>query len=422
MNTNQPDADKNKFVPFQDSRGEKVTGLYSRNNRLYFQTRVPWQKSPAKFPLKSTGLRDAKVEIIQIRANLGQGQNGRGEVPAPKLADPSKVDRPTFAEAVRMWLEELKTSVRPSSWDCCDADLRAWIGPLTERGVLYLDKITTDPLADIIGEWKRTSGEQKVSRLRMKRRLATLRRVLSWAKFRAWIKLVPFDSDFGKELIGKAEPKQVFPLLTKEQVDRVIEAARAMNKSKRGRLTYGPILADILEVMRYSGLREQEANTLRWRNVNFGEKSLVVEDEKRPQDGFLKEIPLNAGLAKVFLRLRKQAEATKRYRPDNWIFVGKKEGLPVRNLRPRLIEVAEKVGLKEFAFDKRKAKEGLRQQKNLGFHAFRRFFATELANNHVPNNIGGLWLGHKDGGLTFAKTYVKADKVLGQKIAAGLRL
>ena len=159
MNTNQLTDRKNTFVPFEDSRGEKVTGLYIRNNRLYFQCRVPWQRSPKKFPLKAEGLRDAKVEIVQIKANLGQGQNGRGEAPVQKRVDPAKVERPTISEAVKMWLEELKTSVRPSSWDCCETDLRAWVEALTERGILYLDKITTDPLAEIIGEWKLAKGE-----------------------------------------------------------------------------------------------------------------------------------------------------------------------------------------------------------------------------------------------------------------------
>jgi integrase len=375
-----------------------------------------------KFPLKATGLRDAKVEIIQIKANIGQGQDGRGEVPAPRRMNPDKVDRPTIAEAVRMWLDELKTSVRPSSWECCDADLRAWSGALTERNVLYLDKITTEPLADIIGEWKRTKGEAKVSRLRMKRRLATLRRVLSWAKFRNWIEVVPFDGDFSKELIGKKEPTQVRRFLKKDEVLSVIRQARAMKRSENNRPTFGPMLADILELMMYSGLREQEANTLRWRNVRFSEKCLVIEDEKRPQEGHFKEIPFNDGLQKVLSRLRKQAEAADLSSEDDFIFCGKTDSQPVSNLRALLLKVAKKVGLENFAFDPRRAKEGVRQSPHLGFHDFRRFFATQLANNKVPLKIASQWFGHKDGGILFAKTYVKEDKELGRKIASELKI
>jgi hypothetical protein len=78
-----------------------------------------------------------------------------------------------------------------------------------------------------------TLGPKKITWLRARKRIDTLRRFLRWAKFIKATPAVPIDADFGRELIGKTEPKQVRPLLRKEDLMKLISEARKRKLTQR---------------------------------------------------------------------------------------------------------------------------------------------------------------------------------------------
>ena len=113
-----------------------------------------------------------------------------------------------------------------------------------------------------------------MSRYRMRKRLATLRRVFRWLKVQEVISSIPWDSDDASEWIGETEEQQYRPLLSKEQVADLIKAARR-DKGENGYPSFGGVLGDILETMTHTGLRRMEAFTLTWRQIDFDKKQVV---------------------------------------------------------------------------------------------------------------------------------------------------
>jgi len=202
----------------------------------------------------------------------------------------------------------------------------------------------------------------------------------------------------------------------------LISEARKLTESDSGKERLGPVLADILELIMHSGLREREAFTLTWANIDLQERCLVIHDEKCPQDGAFKKVPFNAGLEAICTRLRDEAIRQGEYRPEGFVFRGKLNNGPVKNLRKPLNEASWRAGLHRFAHDPRRERAGLSQSIKVGFHDLRRFFITSAVNSGVPTNIVARWVGHKDGGALIQKTYLKHDERLSRTFASQLAI
>jgi hypothetical protein len=416
-----------------------VAGLYRRNDRLYFQTRVSYSGSPVKIPLAAENLREADREIIETQAKLNKGwryqdanwieakdvethfvepkpvaKEARDEKSSGRITDYS------FKSIFSKWQEIKQSRVRDSSRRCSEDDLQAWEGAFRDDGISDIRKVTRRNISDILNKWEASKGEYRISRHRMKKRLATLRRVFRWLKVQEVIADIPWDSDDASEWIGETEEQQYRPLITKEQVATLIKAARN-RKSESGGVSFGSVLADILETMTHTGLRKMEAFTLTWRQIDFERKQVVVEKEKKQQKGTQRAIPFLGGnneAEKFFVGLRETAKKTGSYAPNNFVFRGRcKEEAPIKNLTGLLIKTAERVGLKNFAFDKNRAEKQLWQSPHLGFHDIRRFFITKCLNSGVEANIIATWVGHKDGGRLIRETYTKYDQSVGREMA-----
>ena len=434
----QKPVEKNKFVPVVNSRGQKVTGLYRRNNRLYFQTRVGYSESPVKIPLEAENLREADKEITSTKNKLNEGWQYRNanwvEAKDAEEARPAenrkgdegasgRITDYSFKSVFSKWQEIKQSRVRESSRKCSEDDLQKWESAFLEGGITSIRKVTRKDISDILNRWEASKGDNKVSRYRMRKRLATLRRVFRWLKVQEVISSIPWDSDDASEWIGETEEQQYRPLLSKEQVADLIKAARR-DKGENGYPSFGGVLGDILETMTHTGLRRMEAFTLTWRQIDFDKKQVVVEKEKRQQKGIQRAIPFlggNGEAEKFFVGLREIAKKTGRYSPDGFVFRGRNkedgEKTHVKNLTGLLIRTAERVGLKNFAFDKNRAEKGLRQSPHLGFHDLRRFFITKCLNSGVEANIIATWVGHKDGGRLIRETYTKYDQSVGREMA-----
>lgn len=441
-------VEKNKFVPVVNSRGERVTGLYRRNNRLYYQSRVSYRRSPVKIPLAAKNLREADKEIIETKARLNKGEQYQDAkwvevkvVETPKTEDSTEnkdqngfVQFKTFSpsEVFQRWLEVKQARVEDSSKKCSEDDLQAWEEAFNNNGIGSLKTTRKKDIGQVLEEWEKTTGKNKVSRYRMRKRLATLRRVFSWLKFQEIIPEVPWTSDDASEWIGKTEPKQARPLLTKEQVKNIIKTARE-DKGSRGHPSFGEVLADIIETMTHTGLRRMEAFSLRWRQIDFKNKQVIVEKEKRQQSGTIRTIPFLGDknqAEKFFKKLRNKAKRTGSFSDDGFVFVGrnkvKKEekensdsdnNTHVRNLTGLLIRVAEKLEMENFARDKNREKRDLKTFPHLGFHDFRRYFITKCLNARIEANLISAWCGHKDGGQLVRNTYAKYDEAVARKMA-----
>jgi len=450
---------KNKFVSVLDAQGRRIPRLLQRNNRFYLQKRDPNNPSeaPKKIPLEATTIKEAQDEAAELNAKIK-----RGAFKPSGIEVSDGVGRRVTGEPVKiggLFGDYLSVSegrgVSPNTLRCYKDDLEFWVEGFSKVRVTFLDQITTPILAQVIDGWRDETkkAEVKISNYRIRKRLATLKRALSWAKDRHPDFEIPFDAGFVERQAGDAEKAQKRKYLEKEQIDRLVEEARKMN----GR-SLGYMLGDLIELMAYSGLREQEAFTLRWRAVDFENRELKVEDEKCPQDIELRAVPFNKNLQSLFNRLRKEAEKRGEYEDDRFVFQSnypwlndegelrsprkdgadkgtieevakelkkaeenaeKYAGQPVRNLRKLLYKAAKRAKLVNFGVDPQRVKQRLHTQKNLGFHDLRRFFISECLNKHrVPPNLVAKWVGHKDGGALALKRYAQLDKKLNQELAA----
>jgi len=410
-----------RFLPVVDPHGRRIAGLYRSKSRYYFQYRPLGKAYSIKQPLSATSIIEAQIEALQIKGGIITKDDPRPlrtallkRTPQPKST--------TIVEATTRWLASKAGSIRPKTIRCYREDLGVWARTLSSFRICRLEEVNTEAATEAADKWLSGLDGKKASRLRVRKRIDTLRRLLRWAKFSGIIDQVPFDGDFGRELVGKTEPKQVRPLIRKEEIQRLIQAARGITQSPSGHERLGPVLADILELITYSGLREGEAFNLTWANIDFQERCLVIHDEKCPQDGAYKRVPFNSGLESVCNRLREQAVTTDIYRTDAFVFHGKHANSPVKNLRKLLNEASEKVGLKAFAKDPRRERLGLVQSVKVGFHDLRRFFITTAVNQGVPTNIVAKWVGHKDGGALIQRTYLKHDEELSKTFAGCLAI
>jgi len=422
---------KNKFVPVFDAQGRRIPRLLLRNNRFYIQKRNPNDPSegPKKYPLESSTIREARIEAEGLNAKIERGEYGSATNPIqiPEVINTQPVSPSEFGETAEKYLSSCESQgIRPNTIRCYKDELGWWIESFAKAGVKSLHQITSRNIALVVDAWRDETkrAEIRISNYRIKKRLATLHRMMEWATDRELLSEIPFDRKFQKKLAGKVEAKQKRRFLKEAEVFKLIEEARKMN----GR-SLGSMLGDLIELMAYSGLREQEAFTLRWRAVDFDEQSLKVEDEKCPQDGEIRSVPFNKRLQTLLLQLRKEAKARGEEGKEefifktNYIFKDKsgetiEDDRPVKNLRRLLYKACERAGLEEFADDPRR--KNLHTKTNLGFHDLRRFFITMCLNKSVPANIIAKWVGHKDGGMLIMKTYVRHDEELGRKLAAKL--
>jgi len=359
--------------------------------------------------------------MLRIRAGVADRVEPEA-IPDPIHKLTSELFRMPFRDAVQKWLTSKVTSLRPSTMNSYQQDMEAWVKAFDAIPKGDMCRIDSGTISQAVDGWLMNLGPAKVSRLRARKRIDTLRRFLRWAKFIKAIPAIPIDGDFGRELIGKTEPKQVRPLLRKEDILKMISEARKLTESESGKERLGPVLADILELIMHSGLREREAFTLTWANIDFEERCLVIHDEKCPQDGAFKKVPFNAGLEAICTRLKDEAIRLGEYQPEGFVFRGKHQNAPVKNLRKPLNEASWRAGLQRFAHDPRRERAGLSQSIKVGFHDLRRFFITSAVNSGVPTNIVARWVGHKDGGALIQKTYLKHDEKLSRIFASQLAI
>jgi len=142
------------------------------------------------------------MEMLRIRAGVADmGEPEAKPDPIPKLT--SDLLRISFRDAVKKWLTSKATSLRPSTMNSYQQDMEAWAKAFDALPNGDMCRIDSRLISEAVDGWLMNLGPVKVSRLRSRKRIDTLRRFLRWAKFIKAIPAIPIDADFGRELIGK---------------------------------------------------------------------------------------------------------------------------------------------------------------------------------------------------------------------------
>lgn len=162
---------------------------------------------------------------------------------------------PTFEELASLWLENYKTTVKPSTFE----NVRSKVEKMTEEHFkeLKLKKIT-------VAYCQRVVIELSKSYVLYNHYLSIINRIFKYAVLMDILNSNPFDK------VIKPKSRQIQRkgnFLTKEELKEFLKIAQTAT------LSY---FFPLVHLMAYTGLRQGEALALKWSDVDFENKKITV--------------------------------------------------------------------------------------------------------------------------------------------------
>lgn len=163
---------------------------------------------------------------------------------------------PTFEELASLWLENYKTTVKPSTFE----NVRVKVEKMTEEHFkeLKLKKITVAYCQKIVVELSK-------SYVLYNHYLSVINRIFKYAVLMDIISSNPFDKVI-KPKSRQTQRKGNF--LTKEELKEFLKLAQTTT------LSY---FFPLVHLMSYTGLRQGEALALKWSDIDFENKKITVD-------------------------------------------------------------------------------------------------------------------------------------------------
>jgi integrase len=175
------------------------------------------------------------------------------------------------------------------------------------------------------------------------------------------------------------EPKKR-RLVSAEEIERVCQASLEHVPIS------GPMLADFIRLMAYSGGRWTETLRLRWSGVDFERGQLTIGSDGQTKNRKSRVVDFNEKLRAHLL------EMSKRRSPDSdFIFPSPRSGecdAPTVTLNKALNTAREKSGVTDFTC-----------------HLCRHFFISYCVMSGIDYMTIARWAGHQDGGVLIGKVY-----------------
>jgi integrase len=275
-------------------------------------------------------------------------------------------DRLTFAQAIRIRESQLEhdPALKPATrhyWrQCHDSLLRTW----TDLADRELSTIRREECEEWAGRKFKTG-----SPTRFNNTVAALRKIFEIGIEQGLCSTNPADR------IKRRKPRpRTLELPTLDQFHDWVGAIRGAN----GR--FSRACGDFVELLAYSGMRKGEAKELRWKDVDFERREILIRghEETGTKNWETRRVPMIAALESLLLRMR-----------DKRGQVGGDECVP---------EV----------FEAQKAMTHAAAKLNIGrltHHDLRHFFATRCIESGVDIPTVARWLGHRDGGVLAMRIY-----------------
>lgn len=163
---------------------------------------------------------------------------------------------PTFEELAQLWLENYKTTVKPSTFE----NVKSKVEKMTEEHFkeLKLKKIT-------VAYCQRVVIELSKNYILYNHYLSVINRIFKYAVLMDIINSNPFDKVI-KPKSRQTQRKGNF--LTKEELKEFLKLAQTTT------LSY---FFPLVHLMAYTGLRQGEALALKWSDINFENKKITVD-------------------------------------------------------------------------------------------------------------------------------------------------
>jgi integrase len=340
-----------------DSRKRKVPGLWMRHGAFYAQVRISkagGASVPCKMRLTATNLDEAKAELEKIKVG---NRDGTLHTPGHRPLLKELVEQ--YEQSAVFFSKKIRTRASESQ------ALARWVAAYGKKRI---DWITVSD----ISAYRDKRMKKGTSARTINLDVIALRNVLKYAVDQSWIPALPILKPL------KTSPAPRRPLLTREQINTVLDAAQVSKNCDQFRLFVRFLLA--------TGAREQEALSVRREDADM-EREVVrigADGDTKNREG--REVQFNAALRSVVTDIMQMLP------PDcSFLFPSPQRGkkdIRAKSFRETLHLVRKKTGLSW-----------------VGFHDFRHYFASTCVMAGIDYMTIAKWLGHKDGGVLVGKVY-----------------
>ena len=343
----------------------KKSGRYYA--RFYDKNRSPKRKEVS---LGTSRKSVAKPKLRRLENDLAEGKydpwNGGWLVSDQVLADAGDA----FIEAKE------KAGLRPNTISVYTYVLKG-LQEHTPPGIMVRD-VAPEHVRSYVHAPKDKGAEKvPVSNATKRHRHSHLRTFFRWAADQGWTDENPVDQ---VQKPRKEEKKKAF--LQPEDVDQILAAIDAHRKLQRGEPGPTPQdrwLKEIIVVAIGTGLRRGELLNLRWVDVDFEGRRILVRNRGnfKAKNGHERSVPLVGDAHKVLEAMYDKREPI----PTERVFIDAGGSSP----RPDRVS-------KRFKFYVRQAK--LPERESLHFHSLRHTTASWLTMKNVPKKVVADVLGH----------------------------
>jgi integrase len=346
-----------------DKRKHAIRGLWERNGRYYAQLTIEDPVSGVK-RVKRVPLEGAATDA-QAVAKLQEllTQRSKGTLPVlhltPKFAD--------YAERYFDYFKQVKDAKRESTLYTERIAVNHWIEHL---GHVRLDRITR---ALVNGYIAKRQGQGMTGRT-VNLEVTCFRNVMKRAVDDNLIQRLPTENL--RPLKWTPKKRELF---SAGEVEKICESAIKFSKN-------GGEFADYISLMAYCGARMSESLRLKWSDVNWQQRQLMIGSDGLAKNHKARVVDFNPQLEGLLKRMFAGKS------PDSsWLFPSPQRGDGDRaaiTFRETLLIARKAAGLSKF-----------------GFHDCRHFFISMCVMSGIDFMTIAKWVGHQDGGILIGKVY-----------------
>jgi len=418
-------TDNLNLQPVRGAKGKQIIGM---------QVRVPLTQSNSQFPSMTWAVYDAKgqrvrglwfryphgpfVAQITDRTPGGHTRGTKTNLKANTFAQareehqrlvlqsrdgclPVMGKTPDFSVYAREYIQTItaERKKRPSTLRSECYRIEWWCEYL---GNVPLNKLTLPVIRRGITQ---LAGKGQRGRPLSKRSLnyyaTVIRNVLNRAIEDGWLKSNPIVHKALWYKLDRAER----PLFTYKEKERL--CAAALRHCPRN----GQQLSDFINLMCYCGARLGKTLTLRWSDVDWSNKQLIIARDGSSKNRSSRRVDFNPRLEEHLLDMHGRRQ------DEGYLFPSGQrgqEGQPAKSFQAALVKAREAAGLG----DEREEKVG----KNISFHDCRHYFCSMAIMGGADYRTIADWLGHSDGGVLVGRTYGHLSDDHKRRVAKNLNL
>jgi integrase len=351
-----------KFKKVYDGRKQPIRGLWERNGK--FLARIAVEDDDGMKRTRWVPLEDAET-VPQAQAKLAALHTDRSRNALPVMKQTPKLADYAYKRYFP-YFETAKDAKRPATIAKEKSALKQWV---EHCGGVRLDKLRKVHVTGFMA--KRQAAD--ISGRTVNLDVIALRNVLNMAIDDGWIRTLPTENLRPLKWTPKTRG-----LVTEADIEKLCKAAKVSKNCKQ--------FGDYVRLMAYCGSRRNETLRLRWPDVDWQNKQLIIGSDGQAKNREARHVDFNSKLERHLKAMHK------RRAPDSeWLFPSPQRGDK---------DASSKTFMESLRLARAKARMA-----RFGFHDCRHFFISYCVMSGIDYMTIARWVGHKDGGVLIGKVY-----------------